>query len=191
MRETKPEGAVLFGEGPADILYEDIHFDFYCHERILYMEDNNLIFGLSVVHNPTEEVLSEMQALNELANEGKIGAIAVYDNDSPLMVWTRMDKAYEVLQNYQGVPIPLNDPEHIQVSALNDLLLSLKESKDQFEQDARFLLSIKLYELEKISSGKAAKLAGLGRVQFLLKMGQYRVSPFQVSMDEILEEASR
>ena len=70
-----------------------------------------------------------------------------------------------------------------------DLLLSLKESKEQFERDARFFLAIKLYELGKISSGKAAKLAGLGRVQFLLKLGQYQVSPFQVSMEEILEEA--
>ena len=72
-----------------------------------------------------------------------------------------------------------------------DLLLSLKESKEQFEQDARFFLAVKLYELGKISSGKAAKLAGLGRVHFLLKLGQYKVSPFQVSMDEILEEAGR
>ncbi|MBW2309451.1 MAG: UPF0175 family protein [Deltaproteobacteria bacterium] len=72
-----------------------------------------------------------------------------------------------------------------------DLLLSLKESKEQFEQNARFFLAVKLYELGKISSGKAAKLAGLGRVQFLLKLGQYQVSPFQVSMEEILEEADR
>jgi len=72
-----------------------------------------------------------------------------------------------------------------------DLLLSLKESKEQFEQDARFFLAIKLYELGKISSGKAAKLAGLGRAQFLLKLGQYQVSPFQVSIEEILEEADR
>ena len=77
----------------------------------------------------------------------------------------------------------------LQIPYTEDLLLSLKESKDQFERDARFLLAMKLYELEKISSGKAAKSAGLGRVSFLLKMGQYKVSPFQVSMDEILEEA--
>lgn len=79
----------------------------------------------------------------------------------------------------------------LQIPYTEDLLLSLKESKDQFERDARFLLAMKLYELEKISSGKAAKLAGLGRVSFLLKMGQYKVSPFQVSMDEILEEAGK
>ena len=72
-----------------------------------------------------------------------------------------------------------------------DLLLSLKESKDQFVQDARFFLAVKLYELGKISSGKAAGLAGLERVQFILRLGQYQVSPFQVSMDEIIEEAGR
>ena len=72
-----------------------------------------------------------------------------------------------------------------------DLLLSLKESKEQFERHARFLLAVKLYELGKISSGKAAKLAGLRRVNFLLKLGEYKISPFQVSMNEILEEAGR
>jgi len=56
---------------------------------------------------------------------------------------------------------------------------------------ARFLLAVKLYELGKISSGKAAKLAGLRRVNFLLKLSEYKVSPFQVSMNEILEEAGR
>ncbi|MCP4379556.1 MAG: UPF0175 family protein [bacterium] len=46
-----------------------------------------------------------------------------------------------------------------------------------------------MYELGKISSGKAAKLAGRERVAFLLKLGQYQISLFQVSMEEILEEA--
>ncbi len=72
-----------------------------------------------------------------------------------------------------------------------DLLLSLKESKEHFEQEARFFLAIKLYELGKISSGKAAQLAGVERVVFLRRLGEYQVSPFQVSMDEILEEAER
>lgn len=79
----------------------------------------------------------------------------------------------------------------LQIRYTEDLLLSLKQSKEQFEQDARFLLGVKLYELGKISSGKAAKLAGVGRAQFLLRLGQYKVSPFQVGINEILEEAGR
>ncbi|MBI5184055.1 MAG: UPF0175 family protein, partial [Nitrospinae bacterium] len=71
----------------------------------------------------------------------------------------------------------------------DDLLLSLKESRVEFENEARFLLALKLYELGKISSGKAAKIAGLNRLEFLMRLGKYKVSPFQVDLDEILEEA--
>jgi len=58
----------------------------------------------------------------------------------------------------------------------DDILLSLKESKEEFEEEARYLLALKLYELGKISSGRAAKLAGLTRVKFLMKLGKYKVS---------------
>lgn len=71
----------------------------------------------------------------------------------------------------------------------DDVLLSLKESKEEFEEEARYLLALKLYELGKISSGKAARLAGITRVEFLMRLGKYKVSPFQVDLEEILEEA--
>ncbi len=71
----------------------------------------------------------------------------------------------------------------------DDLLLSLKESRVEFEKEAKFLLALKLYELGKISSGKAADIAGLSRLEFLMRLGKYKVSPFQVDLDEILEEA--
>lgn len=71
----------------------------------------------------------------------------------------------------------------------DDVLLSLKESKEEFEEEARYLLALKLYELGKISSGKAARLAGITRVKFLMRLGKYKVSPFQVDLDEISEEA--
>ncbi|MGE0085537.1 MAG: UPF0175 family protein [Desulfococcaceae bacterium] len=82
--------------------------------------------------------------------------------------------------------------QHIlQICYTDDLLLSLKQSKQQFEREARYLLALKLYEMEKISSGKAAQLAGLDRVSFLLSLGQFGISPFQVTMEEILEEAKQ
>jgi len=77
----------------------------------------------------------------------------------------------------------------LQIFYTDDLLLSLKKSREQFEREARYLLAVKLYEMEKISSGKAAQLAGLDRVSFLLGLGQFNISPFQVTMEEILEEA--
>jgi len=71
----------------------------------------------------------------------------------------------------------------------DDVLLSLKESKEEFEEEAKYLFALKLYELGKISSGKAAKLAGISRVDFLMKLGRYKVSPFQVDLNEIIEES--
>jgi predicted HTH domain antitoxin len=71
----------------------------------------------------------------------------------------------------------------------DDVLLSLKESREEFEDEARYFLALKFYELGKISSGKAAKLAGLSRVEFLMRLGRYKVSPFQVDLDEILTES--
>ena len=78
----------------------------------------------------------------------------------------------------------------IEIKYTDDVLLSLKESKEEFEEEARYLLALKLYELGKISSGKAAKIAGLSRVAFLLRLGRYKVSPFQVELKEILEEVA-
>ncbi|MEA1963677.1 MAG: UPF0175 family protein [Candidatus Aerophobetes bacterium] len=72
-----------------------------------------------------------------------------------------------------------------------DVLLSLKVDKEEFEQEARFILALKLYELGKLSSGKAAELAGVNRVEFLMRLGQYKVSPFQVNLDEILKESQK
>lgn len=76
----------------------------------------------------------------------------------------------------------------IKIKYTDDVLLSLKESKEEFEEEARYLLALKLYELGKISSGKAAKIAGLSRVAFLLRLGRYKVSPFQMELEEIITE---
>lgn len=62
----------------------------------------------------------------------------------------------------------------------DDFLLSLKKNKKEFEQTARFLLALKLYELQKILSGKAAKLCGLSRVGFLMRLKDYKISPIQI-----------
>jgi predicted HTH domain antitoxin len=70
----------------------------------------------------------------------------------------------------------------------DDLLLSLKESKPQFETEARLLLAVKLYELGKITTGTAAKLAGIGRVAFMFELGRFGLSPIGVEPDELAED---
>lgn len=67
----------------------------------------------------------------------------------------------------------------------NELLFSIKRSKEEFEREAKLLLMIKLFEMKRISSGMAAKLLGIDRVQFLLSLGKYSVPIFDLSEEEL------
>ena len=71
-----------------------------------------------------------------------------------------------------------------------ELLLSLKEKPEQFEAEARVLLAVKLYELGKVSTGMAAKLAGTSRVAFMFELGRYGLSPIGIDAHELKEDAA-
>ena len=58
-------------------------------------------------------------------------------------------------------------------------------TKEELEQHLRLMAALKMFELGKISSGKAAELAGISRVEFLETCGRYRVSVFNYSDEEI------
>ena len=67
-----------------------------------------------------------------------------------------------------------------------EILISLKESKAEFSRELKIAAATKLYELGKLSSGKAAKLAGMNKVSFLNVLGEYRISIS--SLDEFEED---
>ena len=52
---------------------------------------------------------------------------------------------------------------------------SLQESAAEFEQEARLAMSVKLFEMKRLSSGQAAALAGVGRAVFLLGLHRFGV----------------
>lgn len=70
-----------------------------------------------------------------------------------------------------------------------ELLLSLKETPERFEEEIRLLVAVKLYELDRISTGQAAKLAGMDRVTFLFSLKKYGLSPIGVDPDELSSDA--
>jgi len=66
-----------------------------------------------------------------------------------------------------------------------DLLLSMKKSPEEFEDEARLLLAVKLYELGRISTGVAAELAGMGRVAFFFELARFGLSPMGQTANEV------
>ncbi len=69
-----------------------------------------------------------------------------------------------------------------------ELPLLLKTLRAEFEAKVRFLAAAKLYELGRVSSGKAAQMAELPRVELLIKLGQYGIPAVNLSGDEIQAE---
>ncbi|NCC37641.1 MAG: UPF0175 family protein [Chloroflexia bacterium] len=65
------------------------------------------------------------------------------------------------------------------------LLLAEPTDAPRFAQEVQRLVAIKLYEQGQLSSGRAAALAGMSRVEFLLTLGQYQVVPFAAELEEL------
>ena len=51
----------------------------------------------------------------------------------------------------------------------------LQQTRSEFEQEARMAMAVKLFEMKRLSSGMAAKLARMGRVEFLLNLHRFRL----------------
>jgi hypothetical protein len=52
-------------------------------------------------------------------------------------------------------------------------------------RELRVMLAAKLYGADRLSSERAAKLAGLRHVEFLLNLGFYKVFPLQAELNEL------
>ena len=61
----------------------------------------------------------------------------------------------------------------------------LNISPEMFEQEARFALAVKLYEMGRLTSGQAARLAGVSRVTFLLDCRRYGTASVEWDQTEI------
>lgn len=67
------------------------------------------------------------------------------------------------------------------------LLLRSRDAAALSER-SRFLLALKYFDLGELSSGQAAQMCGLGRVQFPAEAARYGVPATELTGDELKQE---
>ncbi|NJP08690.1 MAG: UPF0175 family protein [Leptolyngbyaceae cyanobacterium RU_5_1] len=76
----------------------------------------------------------------------------------------------------------------IALSLPDDVLTALDLAPEQLSDEVRLAAAVKFYELGRLSSGMAAKFAGIPRVIFLSKLADYGVDTFRLTEAELRED---
>jgi len=75
----------------------------------------------------------------------------------------------------------------------DELSVALGKRPAEAVKEVKLMAALMMFKTGRVSSGLAAKLAGLSRVEFLLTCGQHGISVFQQTPEELendLEAAS-
>jgi len=96
-------------------------------------------------------------------NRGKSAKIEIKDRKDIIM---------------QTLSIPYSD----------DLLISTGKSKKALEQELLFLLAVKLFELNRLSVGKAAELCNMNKIKFMDELSLMEIPVINLDDDQIRDE---
>ena len=75
--------------------------------------------------------------------------------------------------------------QQVTIDIPEKVLLAEKTDAATFAQEIRMLAAVKLFEIGRLSSGRAAELAGMSRVEFLLNLKRYQVFPFSAELEDL------
>ena len=70
----------------------------------------------------------------------------------------------------------------------DDLLITSGKSPQALEAELLFLLAVKLFELRRLSLGKAAEFCHMNKLQFMYELGRLKIPVINLDDDQIAEE---
>ncbi len=76
----------------------------------------------------------------------------------------------------------------ITIDCPDAVLISLKQDVESFKRSLTLAAAMKLFELGRLSSGRAAELAGLSRVEFLHRAAEFKVPAWDLSEEQLQED---
>jgi predicted HTH domain antitoxin len=95
-------------------------------------------------------------------------------------VRTSTEKSTQALKGNKMRKIVLDVPD--------EALLALKLSERELSETLLMAAAVKLFEIGRLSSGAAARLANVPRVVFLTRLADYGVNTFELSEEQLRRE---
>ena len=70
----------------------------------------------------------------------------------------------------------------------DDLLVTSGKSPHALEEEMKFLLAVKLFELHRLSLGKAAEFCNMDKIHFMFELGRMKIPVMNLDDDQIADE---
>jgi len=73
----------------------------------------------------------------------------------------------------------------------SDIFLALNETESEIKQRIKVLLAIRLYNLQKVTIGKAAQISGLTRLQFETLLSGNEIPISNLTFDDVIGDIDK